>query len=83
MSKNYLIDNISPVVTIQQPLSIWPFFQIPAKKQVSNILDELPVWKEWVTNIIMYIGFSDCNWTRTQNHLVRKRTLNHLPKLAK
>ena len=26
---------------------------------------------------------SDCNWTRTQNHLVRKRTLNHLVKLAK
>ena len=22
----------------------------------------------------------DCNWTRTQNHLVCKRTLNHLPK---
>ena len=26
---------------------------------------------------------SDCNWTRTQNHLTRKRTLNHLAKLAK
>ena len=26
-------------------------------------------------------GLSDCNWTRTQNHLVRKRTLNHLAKL--
>ena len=27
-------------------------------------------------------GFSqsDCNWTRTHNHLVRKRTLNHLAK---
>ena len=25
----------------------------------------------------------DCNWTRTHNHLVRKRTLNHLTKLAK
>ena len=25
---------------------------------------------------------SDCNWTRTQNHLVRKQTLNHLAKLA-
>ena len=25
----------------------------------------------------------DCNWTRTQNHLVRKRTLNHLGSLAK
>ena len=26
---------------------------------------------------------NDCNWTRTQNHLVHKRTLNHLAKLAK
>ena len=25
--------------------------------------------------------WSDCNWTWTQNHLVRKRTLNHLAKL--
>ena len=25
-------------------------------------------------------GLSDCNWTRTQNLLVRKWTLNHLPK---
>ena len=29
------------------------------------------------------MGGSDCNWTRTQNHLVLKRTLNHLAKLAK
>ena len=26
-------------------------------------------------------SLSDCNWTRTQNHLVLKRTLNHLAKL--
>ena len=25
-------------------------------------------------------GLSDCNWTRTHNHLVNKRTLNHLAK---
>ena len=25
---------------------------------------------------------SDCNWTRTQNHLVHKRTLNNLAKLT-
>ena len=25
-------------------------------------------------------SFSDCNWTRTQNHFLRKRTLNHLAK---
>ena len=28
-------------------------------------------------------SLSDCNWTRTHNHLVRKRTLSHLAKLAK
>ena len=28
------------------------------------------------------INLYDCNWTRTQNHLVLKRTLNHLAKLA-
>ena len=27
--------------------------------------------------------WSDCNWTRTQNHLVLKQTLNHLTKLTK
>ena len=27
--------------------------------------------------------WSDCNWTRTQNHLALKRTLNRLAKLAK
>ena len=27
--------------------------------------------------------FSDCNWTRTHNHLVHKRTLNHLAKLVR
>ena len=34
--------------------------------------------------IIIYRSFahSDCNWTRTQNHLVLKRTLNHLAKLT-
>ena len=28
-------------------------------------------------------SLSDCNWTRTPNHLVHKRPLNHLDKLAK
>ena len=28
-------------------------------------------------------SLSDCNWTRTQDHLVCKWTLNHLAKLAK
>ena len=28
-------------------------------------------------------SLNDCNWTRTHNHIVGKRTLNHLTKLAK
>ena len=28
-------------------------------------------------------SLGDCNWTRTHNDLVHKRTLNHLDKLAK
>ena len=30
--------------------------------------------------LIKHQDVSDYNWTRTQNHLVRKRTLNHLAK---
>ena len=33
--------------------------------------------------IVKLILFCDCNWTWIQNHLVRKRPLNHWTKLAK
>ena len=29
-------------------------------------------------DFLLLPSLSDCNWTQTQNHLVRKRTLNHL-----
>ena len=34
---------------------------------------------------IKFKSYKDCdrNWIRTHNHLVRKRTLNHLAKLTK
>ena len=31
--------------------------------------------------IIKPVSLCDCNWTRTQHHLVLKRTLNHLASL--
>ena len=37
--------------------------------------------KTWKDIDIYYISY--CNGIRTHNHLVRKRTLNHLAKLAK
>ena len=36
-----------------------------------------------IKDIKLYTNrMNDCNWTRTHNHLVHKRTLNHLAKLA-
>ena len=60
---------------------IWPYvlvmsrtrFQIESTLYTGLIVKELlalsrrEIWR-----------WSDCNWTRTQNHLVLKRTLNHL-----
>ena len=41
------------------------------------------IWSSDKTRNVLIEKRSDCNWTRTQNHLVLKRTLNHLAKLAK
>ena len=30
----------------------------------------------------MMLAFGECNWTRAHNHLVRKRTINHLAKFV-
>ena len=43
--------------------------QVKAGNNFENLLNEI--------RQIIY-----CNWTRTQNHLVLKRTLNHLASLA-
>ena len=45
-------------------------------------------WREYLNKKLRYVFLtkkilSACNWTRTQNHVVLKRTLNHLAKLAK
>ena len=39
-----------------------------------NVRELLPLSRSQICSL------SDCNWTRTQNHLVRKRTINHLAK---
>ena len=49
-----------------------------AKGLLSNLGIKTPLNKVPLLNIL-----SDCNGIRTHNHLVRKRTLNHLAKLAK
>ena len=44
------------------------------------IILHLPV--KMILKIQNTLVISDCNWTWTHNHLVRKQTLNHLDKLA-
>ena len=40
-------------------------------------------WKQSTLDYVLNRKLlSDCNWTPTHNHFVRKRTLNHLAKLA-
>ena len=51
-------------------------------KQLTNEILELVQVEEFDKEInSSFLG--DCNWTRTHNHLVLKRTLNHLAKLTK
>ena len=55
--------------------------QVPVVQCSTFCSSRLPLtsgWKIWCRS-----SLSDCNWTRTHNHLVLKRTLNHLAKLAK
>ena len=33
-----------------------------------------------LNSVTSFLHLSECNWTRTYNHLVRKQTLNHLAK---
>ena len=47
---------------------------------VKNDVVKKDVYNSKIKNIEDKIP--DCNWIRTHNHLVHKRTLNHLAKLA-
>ena len=60
---------------------IAPTFQvskIPFSMRLHVLADELLT----ETKLKLSKLISDCNGTRTHNHLVCKRTLNHLPKLT-
>ena len=52
------------------------------KNMVDNLADITKLKAVDTSNFVLKTKLTDCNGTRTQNHLVRKRTLNHLAKLA-
>ena len=49
----------------------------------STLYNYLNVKELLAQNRLKFWKLSDCNWTWSQNHLVRKRTLNHLAQLTK
>ena len=57
------------------------------QKQSPNVHKHPPKANTWVILLIKIINetkidASDSNWIRTHNHLIPKRTLDHLAKLA-
>ena len=66
-------------------LYIWLYFLFMSSARfrvnahsISALISRTPCSKQ-----ARNLKLSDCNWTRTYNHLVPKRTLKHLAKLAK
>ena len=51
-------------------------------QNISTLYSYLNVKEHLAQSRLKIWSLSDCNWTRTQNHLICKRTLNHLAKLA-
>ena len=49
----------------------------------STLYNYLDVKELLAQNRRKFWKLSDCNWTRTRNHLVCKRTMNHLAELTK
>ena len=56
-----------------------PFFLlIRYSREISCLIETVLFYSK-----LCWRFWSDCNWTRTHNHLVCKRTLNHSAKLSK
>ena len=61
-----------------EPVAVPP---ILTSVEMRHLLETLNANSDWLCLGLKVIR--DCNWTQTQNHLVRKRAINHLAKLAK
>ena len=62
----------------------WMKWRSKSGIQSPPLVGKILMWKNFFYFLTLTQDIlSDCNWTRTQNHLVRERTLNHLAKLAK
>ena len=66
----------TPLQKTKQMLSNGYFKKIKEKTTVRKFLESNQSIQDTLKR-------SDCNWTRTQNQLILKRTLNHLAKRAK
>ena len=67
---------------INQNLPDSSFHVTYAFQSESTLYSSLNVKELLALNRYKIWSLSECNWTRTQNHLVRKWTLNHLANLT-
>ena len=48
---------------------------------LGTVINDADIYDDVITEKRKALMLSDCNGTRTYNHLVHKRTLNHLAKI--
>ena len=70
-------------IRIYKKMTVCSCYVTYAFQSESTVYSFLNVKKLLARNRRKVWMLSDCNWTRTQNHLVRKGTLNHLANTAK
>ena len=68
---------------VQKDLIVCSYHVTYAFQSESTLYSSLNVKETLARNKRETWPLSDCNWTRTHNHLVRKRTHKHLAKLTK
>ena len=77
---NFICSKVSWIIEHLPVCSCHATYAIQSKSTLYSCLNV----KELLTRSRREIwSLSDFNWTRTQNHLVRNRTLNHLAKLVR
>ena len=81
-SKEHVFPQYNQILEVFQVLTVCSYHVTYAFQSESTLYSCLNVKELLARNRRVIWSLRDCSWIRTQNHLVCKRTLNHLVKLV-